>query len=339
MPFVQDDSAHARDRASPGSASAPTTRPTSPSRRADLFPLAICQSGVYDVSVVGWRRARRRRLLQQPGRLRRAPRRRPPRLAARPRQPAAARRPGTLGGHDGRAREHEALRRSCSREKGIRARARRLGPRRRRTTGPPGARRSRTISRGSYDAFRHAPDRAPARHRGGLADRVRASARPASARSSTAARRTSSPAERITNEPFDLRYAPALRARDRPARLVVHGPARVAEEDLPDGRRLPAQQPVHVPGDGEALGLLRDDAARAEGARDLADPAQEPAGQPALRADGGALQPALRPRRDRRQDRLPALHEAVRRRPVGRRHADPRRRRSSTPSTTSPASG
>src|SRR4029453_7941335 len=23
-------------------------------RRADLFPLAICQSGVYDVSVVGW---------------------------------------------------------------------------------------------------------------------------------------------------------------------------------------------------------------------------------------------------------------------------------------------
>ena len=91
-------------------------------RHADLFPLAICHSGVYDVSVVAdgqrdsaWRRG----LLQQPGRLRLAPRRRPPRLAARPGQPAADLRPGRLGGLDGRAREHEALRAQLG-EKGIR---------------------------------------------------------------------------------------------------------------------------------------------------------------------------------------------------------------------------
>ena len=35
----------------------------------------------------------------------------------------------------------------------------------------------------------------------------------------------------------------------------------------------------------------------------------------------------------------PALHEALRRRAVGRRHAHPRPRPSCTPSTTSPASG
>src|SRR4029453_13887216 len=59
----------------------------------------------------------------------------------------------------------------------------------------------------------------------------------------------------------------ALLARDRPARMVVRPPARVAEEGRADGRRLPAEQPVHVPVDGEARGLLRDAAARAEVAR------------------------------------------------------------------------
>ena len=76
----------------------------------------------------------------------------------------------------------------------------------------------------------------------------------------------------------------ALRPRRRPARLLVLPPARVAEEGRADGRRVPAQQPVHVPVDGEARGLLRDDAARAEGAADRAGPAQEPAGQRALRS-------------------------------------------------------
>ena len=43
--------------------------------------------------------------------------------------------------------------------------------------------------------------------------------------------------------------------------------------------------------------------------------------------------------RDRRADRLPAVHEALRRRPVGRRDADQGRRRAAARPTTSPASG
>ena len=56
-------------------------------------------------------------------------------------------------------------------------------------------------------------------------------------------------------------------------------------------------------------------------------PHKQPAGERALPADCRALQPPVRPRGDRREDRLPALHEAVRRRPVGRRDAHPRRDR------------
>ena len=52
--------------------------------------------------------------------------------------------------------------------------------------------------------------------------------------------------------------------------------------------------------------------------RDRAGPAQEPARERALRVHRGEVQPAVRPRRDRGQDRLPAVHEALRRRPVGR---------------------
>ena len=97
-------------------------------RHAHVFPLAICQSGVYDVSVVAggergdavyfnnpadyvqhlggdhldWLRGQR--------------------------QPAPDRRPGPVGGHDRRAREHAPLRRAARRE-GDPARARPLGPR------------------------------------------------------------------------------------------------------------------------------------------------------------------------------------------------------------------
>ena len=144
-----------------------------------------------------------------------------------------------------------------------------------------------------------APDRSPPRHRGGLAARLRAPARagwPDRPRGRDARADDGADHERAVRPALHA----ALLARDRPARLVVHGAARVAEEDLADGRRLPAQQPVHVPGDGEALGLLRDDAARPERAGDVADPAQEPAGERALPADRRALQPPVRPRRDRR---------------------------------------
>ena len=87
-------------------------------RRADLFPLAICLSGVYDVRVVGWGERGDARLLQQPGGLRLAPRRRPPRLAARPASTCCSSRPGPVGGHDGRARQHAAVRAACSPRRG-----------------------------------------------------------------------------------------------------------------------------------------------------------------------------------------------------------------------------
>ena len=114
---------------------------------------------------------------------------------------------------------------------------------------------------------RHAPDRAAARHRGGLAARVRDAAR--AARPDQGRERHDAPRHHRADHDRAVRPArqAALRPRHRPARLLVLPPARVAEEGRADGRRVPAQQPVHVPVDGEARGLLRDDAARAEGAR------------------------------------------------------------------------
>ena len=53
--------------------------------RADLFPVAICQSGNYDPSTWhGWGERGRRGVLHEPDRLRAPPARRPSRLAARP---------------------------------------------------------------------------------------------------------------------------------------------------------------------------------------------------------------------------------------------------------------
>ena len=98
-------------------------------RRADLFPLAICQSGVYDVSVVGGGERGDAVYFNNPVDYVSTSRRRPPRLAARPGQPAPDRRPGPVGGHDGRARQHEAVLAAARRE-GDPPRARRLGLRR-----------------------------------------------------------------------------------------------------------------------------------------------------------------------------------------------------------------
>ena len=180
-------------------------------KRADLFPLAICQSGVYDVSVVGCGERGDAVYFNNPMRLRRRTRRRPPRLAARPRQPPARLRPGPVGGHDGRAREHAELRRRCSARRGS-ATSSTSGATTSRTTGRRGAPRSLIICLGSADDMaRHAPDRAAARHRGGLADGVRAcSGRlgPISYGGETHELTT----ERITNEPFDLRSRPRYRS-------------------------------------------------------------------------------------------------------------------------------
>ncbi len=99
--------------------------------------------------------------------------------------------------------------------------------------------------------------------------------------------------ERITMEPFDLEGPPALRARDRPPGLLVPPAARMAQEGRVDERRIPAQQPVHVPVDGEARGLLRDDPPGAQGPADGAGAAQEPARQRALPVHVSSLQPAV----------------------------------------------
>ena len=68
-------------------------------------------------------------------------------------------------------------------------------------------------------------------------------------------------------------------------------------------------------------------------------PHKVPPGRRALPRDGGALQRAVRPRRHRHGDRLSALHEAVRRWPVGRRHPRSGTRQTCTRSTTPRASG
>ena len=56
-------------------------------------------------------------------------------------------------------------------------------------------------------------------------------------------------------------------------------------------------------------------------------PYKNPPEQRQVRLHGGEVQPAVRPRRHRREHRLPAVHEALRRRRVGGRDHDPRRRR------------
>jgi pimeloyl-ACP methyl ester carboxylesterase len=80
-------------------------------RRADLFPLALCLSGSYDPSHWhGWGHRGDAAVLPQPHGLRRAPRWRAPRLAALEGQRAARLRPGPVGGHHRRAREHPGAR-------------------------------------------------------------------------------------------------------------------------------------------------------------------------------------------------------------------------------------
>jgi esterase/lipase superfamily enzyme len=54
VPFIQDDCGGAADIAVTGVSFGAYHAANFALKRADLFPLAICHSGVYDVSVVGW---------------------------------------------------------------------------------------------------------------------------------------------------------------------------------------------------------------------------------------------------------------------------------------------
>ena len=114
-------------------------------------------------------RARRRRLLQQPDGLRAAPRGRPPRLASL----ARVARCSSAGRGSGRTRRARSSRRSGSRHCSARRAFRTSstsGDTTCRTTGRRGARRSRIICPALSD---DTADRPAARHRGGLARRVR----------------------------------------------------------------------------------------------------------------------------------------------------------------------
>ena len=89
-------------------------------RRADLFPLALCLSGIYDIARVGWGERGDAVYFNNPIDYVAAPARRAPRLAALAGAPGARRRPRRLGGLDRRARVDPAVRRRCSPGRGSR---------------------------------------------------------------------------------------------------------------------------------------------------------------------------------------------------------------------------
>ena len=80
-------------------------------KRADLFPIAMCMSGVYDVSRIAGGERGDAVYFNNPMDYVAAPRWRSSRLAPRPHQPPARVWPGSVGGHDRRAGEHQAIRR------------------------------------------------------------------------------------------------------------------------------------------------------------------------------------------------------------------------------------
>ena len=79
-------------------------------RHAHVFPLAICQSGVYDVSVVAGGERGDAVYFNNPADYVQHLQGDHLDLAALAREPAPDRRPGPVGGHDRGAREHTALR-------------------------------------------------------------------------------------------------------------------------------------------------------------------------------------------------------------------------------------
>ena len=148
VPFIHDDTAGQGDIAVTGVSFGAYHAANFALKRADLFPLAICQSGVYDVSARRLGRARRRRLLQQPDGLRRAPARRPPGLAALAAQHPARRRAAASGRTRPARAWHRGLRRPPARRRACAASST-SGGRSTRTTGRRGGRSWRTTCPGS----------------------------------------------------------------------------------------------------------------------------------------------------------------------------------------------
>ena len=127
--------------------------------------------------------------------------------------------------------------------------------------------------------------------------------------------------ERITVEPFDLCARPRYDlVIDRLAYWYYHPREWLKKAALMDDVYLLNSPFTFQSMEKHAaycamlrLGLQR--------ARHGADPVQEPARARQVRLHGGEVQPAVRPRRHRRAHGLPAVHEALRRRRVGGRHA------------------
>ncbi len=81
--------------------------------------------------------------------------------------------------------------------------------------------------------------------------------------------------ERVRIHPFNLAAPTAYDLVIDRLAYWHFPPARMAEEGHAGQRRLPAQQPLHLPEHGEALGLLRHDPAGAAHPGHLADPHQD----------------------------------------------------------------
>ena len=97
--------------------------------RADLFPVAICQSGNYDpADWNAWGDRGEAAYFTNPERLRRAPARRPPRVAASAAARRAGRRRGSVGDPPDRLAAVRAAPGRTAGRQGHPPRARRLGP-------------------------------------------------------------------------------------------------------------------------------------------------------------------------------------------------------------------
>ena len=210
VPWIRDDCGGAREIVVTGCSFGAYHAANFALKRADLFPLAICQSGVYDVSRVGWGERGDAVYFNNPmDYVRTCEGDHLDWLRGAGQHPARLR-AGPVGGHDRRARRARSVRRVAGRE-GDTARARPLGARRparlavvARPARPPPAAVLLGVGR-----WRTPPDRAAAGHGGGLAVRVRGrSCGGAHRRSRTQGEHARLATERIIIEPFDLRARP-----------------------------------------------------------------------------------------------------------------------------------
>ena len=227
---------------------------------------------------------------------------------------AAARlRAGPVGGHDRRARVDAAVRARCSARRAS-VTSSTSGATTSRTTGRHGGARSRIICR---DLSEH-------RRLIGLllgTEEDWPAAFEALVGRLGPVDGTTLRTERIFNEPFDLRYRPRYA-------LVID---RLAWwYDLPRAwlKKIALMDDVYLLNNPFTFQAMEKHSAYCALMRlgirvpeTWLIPHKVPPVEPALPADGRAVQRAVRPRGDRRADRLPAVHEAVRRRPVDRRLA------------------